>query len=47
MKEYDLGFLLGGCTKISYNSIQNLKQVRLSSEGGEVFEVLLLLLSAY
>jgi hypothetical protein len=32
MKECDLRFLLGNCTKTSYNLVQNLKQVRMSSK---------------
>jgi hypothetical protein len=31
VKECDLGRPLGGCTKTYYNSIQNLKQVKMSS----------------
>jgi hypothetical protein len=32
VKECDLGFLLGGYTETSYNFVQNLKQVRMSSK---------------
>jgi hypothetical protein len=32
VKECDPGFLLGGCIETSYNLVQNLKQVRMSSK---------------
>jgi hypothetical protein len=32
VKECNLGFLFGSCTKTSYDSVQNLKQVKMSSK---------------